>query len=338
VGDTNGFNITQEEGQLTGRGALLSGRDIFLFNAEGVFSGKHQLKDCHSFRKQTLFLGSPEVIDSLPRGEITVASLANNHVLDCGQEGLLETMQELKKRGILTVGAGENAGEACKPLMLGIKGFHIAVLAYLEIDPGVLAYIGMDPDWLSAGKNKGGVASWNLCNGQKQIAETRKEADIIVVFVHMHHTRFNWTEKPRAASILFVKNILDAGADIVLGSGAHFPQGIIKNEKGVALLSLGNFLFRPDYEMAEKARNSLLADFMISSDRSEVAIVPLRLDISGRPRVASGDEAGDILNGIARLSDQLGTKLEIRGEKGYLETKRMPKKSSRTTGIGNSRQ
>ncbi len=327
AGDTNGYNTMATEDQLRSVSEFISGKDIFTFNAEGVFSEKLHPKDCHKVRNQSLFLGSMEVIDSLPRGKITVASLANNHILDCGQEGLIETMRGLRKRGIETVGAGENAEKACRPLMLNIKGFNVAVLAYLEIDPVVLTYIGRDPDWFSAGTNKSGVASWKLCDGQKRIAEIRKEADIILVLVHIHKSTFSWTEIPDAESVRFVKKILDAGADVVLGSGAHFPQGITGGNKGIALLSLGNFLMRPDYSMPEEGYRSFLADFTISNDSTRLAVVPLRLDIRGIPQVVSQKDVTDakmILSRIVALSYQLGTTVEMRDEKGYVEIKRMP--------------
>jgi hypothetical protein len=333
VGDFNGYNIEQTENQLNSIGKLLSGKDIFIFNAEGVFSKKLRSEDCHRFRHQSLFLGSSKVMDYLPATDIAIASLANNHVLDCGQEGLLETMQELKKRGITSVGAGENVQQSCKPLMLQLKGLNVAVLAYLEIDPAVLSYIGMVPDWFSSDHRKAVVASWKLCNGQKQITEIRKVADIVLVFVHMHYTKFSWTENPSTASILFVKNILDAGADLVVGSGPHVPQGIISSDKGVGLLSLGNFLFRPDYSTPEEGRRSILANFIVSDDSLKLVIVPLRLDVLGIPHVALQDDAGIVLNRIVSLSGELGTTIQVRGGKGYLEVRRMPINSSSRTGF-----
>lgn len=181
VGDFSGHNIMETENLSDSIGKLPSGQDIFIFNAEGVFSRKLRSKDCPRFRHQTLFLGSSQVMDSLPLADITIASLANNHVLDCGQEGLLETMHGLKNRGMMPVGAGENAEQACKPLILQLKGLNIAVLAYLEIEPAAMSYIGMAPDWFSSDSSNAAVASWKLCNGQKQIAEIRKVADIVLV-------------------------------------------------------------------------------------------------------------------------------------------------------------
>jgi len=324
VGDTNGYNTMHAQGHLKRMKELISSKDIFIFNAEGVFSEKLHFKDCHRFRNQSLFLGSVEIIDSLPRGEITIASLANNHILDCGREGLLETMLELKKHGIMTVGAGGNVEKACKALRIDIKGMHVAVLGYLEMDPEVLVYAGMEPDWFSADQGRGCVASWKLCNGQQQIARIRKEADIIMVLVHMHDTKFSWTEKASALRDVFFKEILKAGADIVIGSGPHVPQGMIKSDRGVALLSLGNFLLNPDYKMPEEGHYSILADFTISNDDLRLTIVPLRLDILGRPGAALAEDADLILRKIISLSDQLGATLQIHGERAHIEIQRTP--------------
>jgi poly-gamma-glutamate capsule biosynthesis protein CapA/YwtB (metallophosphatase superfamily) len=276
------------------------------------------------FRNQSVFLGSPEIMGLLPRSEITIASLANNHVLDCGREGLLETMREFKKHGIMAVGAGRSVTEACRPLILNINGFRVAMMAYLEMDPAVLSYIGISPEGFSADHGTVGVASWKLCSGQKQIAEMRKGADIVLVFVHMHHTKFSWSEAPSTASILFVKNILDAGADIVVGSGPHVPQGIISNDKGVALISLGNFLFHPNYRVPEKGHRSILANFIISGDDLRLTVTPLRLDSLGLPRIALKEDASIILNRIVSLSSELGTTLQIQGDRGFLEIQRLP--------------
>jgi poly-gamma-glutamate synthesis protein (capsule biosynthesis protein) len=61
---------------------------------------------------------NPKNIDVLKVFKVDVACLANNHILDFGQEGLLETIETLNKNGILTVGAGKNIEEAEKPAII----------------------------------------------------------------------------------------------------------------------------------------------------------------------------------------------------------------------------
>jgi len=76
--------------------------------------------------------------------------------------------------------------------------------------------------------------------------------------------------------------------------------------------------------MPEKAHRSMLAKVTISPDSLTLAVLPLRLDDSGRPRVPPSQEASQILRDIATLSAALGTYVEIRGDIGYVTVQRRP--------------
>jgi poly-gamma-glutamate synthesis protein (capsule biosynthesis protein) len=107
---------------------------------------------------------NPKNIDVLKIFKVDVACLANNHILDFGEEGLLETIETLKKNGILTVGAGKNIKEAEKPVVIKIDPFRkvrvesekvsVIIFNYADVSSGV-------PIWWKAEKNKAGV---NLLN------------------------------------------------------------------------------------------------------------------------------------------------------------------------------
>jgi hypothetical protein len=137
-GNTQGYNIMSEneyheENPFHVINDLSLEPDIFLFAAEGVFSLKSSLSNCKRYRLQSKFISPPDFLNFIPEGKFTITSLANNHVLDCDTQGLVQTMNNFKEHKILTVGAGENTIEACKPLMLKIKGYDLAVLGYLDI-------------------------------------------------------------------------------------------------------------------------------------------------------------------------------------------------------------
>ena len=316
VGDTNGYNILL--GSQDGEDPLqevrdqLEEQDIFIFNFEGVLLSQEPTPGtCHKFPQQSLFYSPPQIADFLHPTQLTIATLANNHILDCGCYGIQETVHELASRGILTVGAGENSEQACQPLRLPVNGVELAVVAYLA----------MEPDWFSAGSEQAGAASWDECAGEQQLAELKAEVDIVVVALHLH-LGAGWTEQTPPDHIALVQRVLAAGADIVLAHGPHVPQGILQSNGGVALLSLGNFLFRPDYQMPEKAHRSIMAKVSISSDSITIALLPLRLDYSGRPQVPPSLDASQTLRDIATLSAALGTTVEIRGDIGYTTIKR----------------
>jgi hypothetical protein len=316
VGDTNGYNIPlgdqDGENPLQGVRHLLEEQDVFIFNFEGVLLSQIPTPEtCRKFPRQSLFHSPPQIADFLHPTQLTIATLANNHILECGSYGIQETVHELASRGILTVGAGENSKQACQPLRLPVNGVELAVVAYLA----------MEPDWFSAGSEQAGTASWEGCAGEQQLAELKAEVDIVAVALHLHLGP-GWTEQTPPAHIALVQQVLAAGADVVIAHGSHVPQGILQSNGGIALLSLGNFLFRPDYQMPEKAHRSIMAKVTIYSDSITIALSPLRLDYFGRPQVPPPHEASQTLRDIATLSAALGTTVEIRGDIGYTKIKR----------------
>ena len=166
VGDTNGYNIVGVSGghkdPLQNVRDLLREQDIFLFNLEGVLLSKElPAGTCRKFPRQSSFYSSPWIADFLRPTQFAIATLANNHILDCGHHGVQETIQQLSRRGILTVGADENSERACKPVRLQVHGVSLAVVAYLA----------MEPDWFSAGPDQAGAASWEGCAGEPTISE-----------------------------------------------------------------------------------------------------------------------------------------------------------------------
>jgi len=319
VGDTHGYNILPsnqaQENPLEGVKGLLGEQDIFIFNFEGVLLAEDAPSDiCHKFPRQSLFRSPPRIADFLHPTHLTIATLANNHILDCGSCGIQETIRELTNRGIMTVGAGENSVLACQPVRLRVNDVGVVVVSYLAIEPNPFA----------AGLNRMGAASWEECSGEQQLAELAATGDIVVVALHLHLGQ-GWTDQTPAEHISLVQRILDAGADLVIAHGPHVPQGIIVSDGRVALLSLGNFLFRPDYQMPEQAHQSIMAKITIFADSISITLLPLMLDDSGRPKVPPSKEASQILRNIADLSAKLGTTIKISKQTAHITVHRQPR-------------
>lgn len=314
VGDTNGYNSLLDAGEnpLNEVKSLLKENDIFIFNYEGVILSEDPPAGiCHRFPGQSLFYTLSPIANFLRLTDHTIATLANNHILDCGKYGIRETIRKLKSMGIQTVGAGKNSYEACKPIRLHINGYNVAVVAYLA----------KRTDQFSADINRAGSASWNECDGKRQIEELKAERYIVVAALHLHLAR-GWTESSPQIHIDFVKRVLGAGADVVIAHGPHVPQGILQTNGRLAMLSVGNFLFHPDYKMPYRANRSFLAKLSISPDGLTLRLIPLILDNSGSPRIPSPDEASAILGNIVSLSAELGTEIVIRENAGYVNVKR----------------
>jgi len=280
---------------------LLHEDDVFIFNMEGVLlSQDPPAGACRTFPNQSRLWSPSSVADFLHPTRRTVATMGNNHILDCGALGIRETLRELTGRDILTVGAGENADSACRPLTFQANGIRLAILSYLS----------MNPNRFSAGSDRAGAASWDICPAESTITRMAADTDLVIAALHLH-LRQGWTDHSPSEHIALAQRALDAGADIVIGHGPHVPQGILVGESGVAFLSLGNFLFRPPHTMPPQAHESLMAKVTILPDRLEVRLLPLMIDVKGRPRIPTEREASWMLGRLADLSAPLGTKIEI---------------------------
>src|SRR5690554_5418214 len=114
-------------------------------------------------------------IDILKNLNINLCTLANNHVLDYGEQGVLDTLNFCKENNIQTVGAGKNKEEAAR-------------VFYLESDVGKIAIINIaENEWASATENTAGANGMDLIDDIKTIQEAKKKSDFVFVIVHGGH-------------------------------------------------------------------------------------------------------------------------------------------------------
>jgi poly-gamma-glutamate synthesis protein (capsule biosynthesis protein) len=315
VGDTHGKNQLEEFGiadPLAGVTHLFGSQDLFLFNHEGVLVDSLPPSDaCPHPSSEGLLVSLPSLADHFRLAPVTVATLANNHILDCGGDGLAQTILALEDRGILTLGAGGNLQEACAPVEVTVNGIDCAFLSYLAMSVG------------HAGVASPGPADWAGCNGAGQVATLKAAGKFVVVALHLHLGR-SWTEVTSSENRAAAEAALDAGADLVVGHGAHVPQGILVRNGGVAFLGLGNFLFNLDIEMTTAAHRSLVADVAIHADQLAISLRALRLDAGGRPQPTDPADELEILSDVARLSAGFGTDLRIWQGVAHLVVDRRP--------------
>lgn len=168
-----------------------------------------------------------------------VVSLANNHVWDLGEEGLKNTIHILKENGIKYCGAGMDIEEASRPVVIEKDGISIAILAYCMYGNKYLGYVEL------AGKNKAGINPLDIEKVVADIKNTKQKYNKVIVLPHWgREYRFD----PLPECVQMAKQMIDAGADAVLGSHTHQMQPLIKYKKKPICFSMGNFLF-PDFYM-----------------------------------------------------------------------------------------
>ncbi len=205
----------------------------------------------------TIFVKTEDVYRLSDLG-IDIVSIANNHIFDLGPEGAYKAMEVLDQLGIRYCGAGRNITEARKPVIIEKQGKTYAFLAFADTG---LKYMYEATDTLP------GVNPLNEENVVSVIRKTSKLYDFVIVIPHwgVEYSSFPTLRVERLS-----KQMIEAGADLVLGGHTHRIQPIVKNRHKCIVYSLGNFVF---------------PDRIINYPRFTWYPEDTRVDISSLPRV-----------------------------------------------------
>lgn len=201
---------------------------------------------------------SNESVKSLHDAGFNYVSIANNHIYDYGDNGLVKTITELSKYNIEYVGGGLNFDESYKYKILTKNGIKIGLISACQNEFGCHD----DQDEIS----RGGYA-WILHNKiEDNIRELRQKVDFLVVICHAGVEDIDipikqWKHK--------YKRFCDIGADIIIGHHPHVPQGIEKYNKSTIFYSLGNFYFdSTGFENISDDSYSVIIDFYGNNEYS----------------------------------------------------------------------
>jgi len=187
---------------------------------------------------------NPANIPVLTVAGIDVATLANNHVLDWGYDGLGETLDVLREAGIRSAGAGGNLSEAEAPAVVEAAGKgRVLILAVGSRSSGIPA------DWAATEDRAGVHRLEELSNNEvRRIASilkgVRQPGDLVVLSIHWGG---NWGWEIPEAHRKFARRLIDdAGVDVVYGHSSHHVKGIEVYRDRLILYGCGDFI--NDYE------------------------------------------------------------------------------------------
>jgi poly-gamma-glutamate capsule biosynthesis protein CapA/YwtB (metallophosphatase superfamily) len=186
---------------------------------------------------------SPANAACLAAARIDCCVLANNHVLDWGRPGLVETLETLHRAGIRTAGAGCDAAQALAPAIVDVGTGRLLVFAF------GLESAGVPEDW-AAGAATPGVSWLPDLSSQTtdavadRILTTKRAGDLAVVSMHWGS---NWGYEVSHRSRSFARRLVDAGAaDLVHGHSSHHPRPIELYRERLILYGCGDLV--NDYE------------------------------------------------------------------------------------------
>jgi poly-gamma-glutamate synthesis protein (capsule biosynthesis protein) len=217
----------------------------------------------------------PNNAGCLAAAGIDACVLANNHVLDWGEAGLLETLEVLQELGVRTAGAGRNAAEAAEPVVLeAATGARVILAAFCTGSSGV------PPGW-AAGADRPGVhlVAPNMVVAEDlaaRLATVRRPGDLVVVSIHWGP---NWGYHVPEAHRRFAHTLIDlAGVAVVHGHSSHHSLAIEAYNGALILYGCGDFL--SDYEGIEgheEFRSDLAVMYFADLDPATGALAALTL-------------------------------------------------------------
>jgi poly-gamma-glutamate synthesis protein (capsule biosynthesis protein) len=236
------------------------------------------------------FFHDAEVLPALVRAGVHVVSLANNHMMDCGERGLARTLAACREAGLACPGAGEDLDAARAPARFERGGRRIVFLAYSSSVND------------AAAPGRPGIAPLEPALVAADLARWRAQADLLVVSAHWGSMYVDYPP-PRVSEMAAA--IVAAGADVVLGHHPHVLQGVERRGSAAVLYSLGDAAFNcraGDFHAEVAARTRLeSAVFTVTAGAAGIAVdaQPVRLDDDGFPAACAPAE-GDAQ--LARLS------------------------------------
>jgi poly-gamma-glutamate synthesis protein (capsule biosynthesis protein) len=220
--------------------------------------------------KQFSFRCDPAALPAAVRAGVEVANLANNHGYDQGPEGILDSVRNLRRAGIVPVGAGADEEEADAPAYLEVQGWRIAIVGVGEV---------LDPlDQVAVGDRPGTSVGHDFPRALRAIREADANADLVLVTIHWG---VELDTQPRDYQIDEARQMIDAGADAIFGHHAHRLQPMDTYRGRPIFYGLGNFVW-PNFSV--EGSTTAVAEVTVTADgRIRGRLLPAFITSPGHP-------------------------------------------------------
>jgi poly-gamma-glutamate capsule biosynthesis protein CapA/YwtB (metallophosphatase superfamily) len=279
---------------------ILQRAPIVMGNLEGPLAQKAQKQNRNfSYRVK------PKAATSVLRAGINVVTLANNHLVDCGREGVLETLEVLAAAGVTPLGAAANQNAAHEPVIREAGGLRIGLLGYY---------------WnrrCAATANLPGSAMGVFEELETDIRQLRSRVDRVVVTFHWGRP-YKPEPSPRARAK--ARFAIDCGAHAIVGHHPHIIQAFEIYRRCPIFYSIGNFAFGSGNSRAE----GLMLGFRFEDARTLVNVYPLYVKnrdprVNYQPKLLRGEAAERMLRRLIGISLRSGRLLKIERGAGKLD-------------------
>lgn len=259
---------------------LLKSADYRLFNLESPLTSKN-----NSISKNGPAHYTPvEAVTGYEKLGVDLLTLANNHILDQGQDGLKETINLLKDRHISFLGAGENIDSAQKPFYITVDGVKIGFFACVE------------NEFSCATKDSFGANPYDPLISFDIVADMKNKCDKIIILFHGGRENYRYPS-PQLQRVC--RKFIDVGADLLICQHSHCIGCMEEYNGGRIIYGQGNFVFAENVYKGWKT--GLLLQIC---DGFQLEFVPVVQTLHGT-RLANNEEAKSILEDFYQRSEEI---------------------------------
>lgn len=203
---------------------FLETSDITFGNLEGPVGTKGpNVGSAYSFQM------NPIILPALKNAGFDILSFANNHVGDRSTIGFTESLQNLRAAGMLITGAGDTKSAAEQPTIIDVRGKKIGFIGFTDVGP----------NWLAATETRPGILLLSDPNLENIVKNAKSQVDILIVSIHWGNEYLPATDRQKS----FAHNMIDWGADSIIGHHPHVIQTTEWYNGKFIAYSLGNFVF-----------------------------------------------------------------------------------------------
>jgi poly-gamma-glutamate capsule biosynthesis protein CapA/YwtB (metallophosphatase superfamily) len=250
----------------------------------------------------------PDNVGCLTAIRPDVCALANNHILDFGYQGLIDTLRTLGRAGIRSAGAGVDVSDAERPV----------VVARVVIMSCGMASSGIPRGWAATGRRPGIAYLPDLSDRSAsavaaRVLELKGPGDLAIVSIHWGS---NWGYDVDSAQIRFAHRLIDEGVDVLHGHSSHHPRPIEMYRGKLIMYGCGDTI--DDYEgirTYEAFRHELRLLYFASVETTGTSLrmVPMRMRRMRLER-APDQDAEWLRTTVDEMSKRFGTRVDNAGD------------------------
>lgn len=225
------------------------------------------IKNCPLINDGFKFCGNAKHVEGLIYAGVDVATLANNHIGNFGEEAITETVSLLASNGIAVTGQH-------KPLIKDVRGVIFAFLGYNDI-----------------GYTPGSISDAVEDDIKNEVADARNQADVVIV---QYHWGEEYRNQPDERQKYLGRFTIDSGADLVIGNHPHWIQPVEVYNNKLITYAHGNFVF--DQEWSIETKRGVLGRYTFYDDQLvDVEYLPIQIENYGQPQFLENEKKQQIL-------------------------------------------